>query len=46
MWILEKWDGVVWTGLMWIAISTSGGLLWTRKWTFGFRKMLYLEILE
>jgi hypothetical protein len=27
MWILEKWDGVVWTGLMWIAISTSGGLL-------------------
>jgi hypothetical protein len=26
-WILEKQDGVVWTGLMWLRIGTSGGLL-------------------
>jgi hypothetical protein len=23
------WDGIVWTGLMWLWIGTSGGLLWT-----------------
>jgi hypothetical protein len=26
-WILEKWDGVVWTELIWLRIGTSGGLL-------------------
>jgi hypothetical protein len=26
-WILEKYDGVVWAGLMWLSIGTSGGLL-------------------
>jgi hypothetical protein len=26
-WILEKWDEVVWTGLTWLRIGTSGGLL-------------------
>jgi hypothetical protein len=25
--ILEKSDGVVWTGLIWLRIGTSGGLL-------------------
>jgi hypothetical protein len=25
--ILEKYDGVVWTGLIWLWIGTSGGLL-------------------
>jgi hypothetical protein len=25
--ILEKWDGMVWTGLIWLRIGTSGGLL-------------------
>jgi hypothetical protein len=25
--ILEKWDGVVWTGLIWLRIWTSGKLL-------------------
>jgi hypothetical protein len=24
---LESYDGVVWTGLIWIRIGTSGGLL-------------------
>jgi hypothetical protein len=27
-------------GLRWLRIGTSGGLLWTRYWTFGFHKML------
>jgi hypothetical protein len=29
-----------WIGWIWLTIWTSGGLLWTRYWTFGFRKML------
>jgi hypothetical protein len=29
-----------WTGLIWLRIETSGWLLWTRQWTFGFHKML------
>jgi hypothetical protein len=24
--ILDKWDGVVWTGFIWLRIGTSGGL--------------------
>jgi hypothetical protein len=27
-------------GLIWLWIETSGGLLWTLKWSFGFHKML------
>jgi hypothetical protein len=26
-WTLERQDGVVWTGLVWLRIGTSGGLL-------------------
>jgi hypothetical protein len=26
-WILERYDGVVWTGLIWFRIGTSGGPL-------------------
>jgi hypothetical protein len=26
-WILEKWDGVMWTGLIWLRIGTGGELL-------------------
>jgi hypothetical protein len=26
-WILERYDGVVWTGLIWLRIWTSGGSL-------------------
>jgi hypothetical protein len=26
-WILESFDGMVWIGLMWLRIGTSGGLL-------------------
>jgi hypothetical protein len=26
-WILERQDGVVWTGSIWLRIGTSGGLL-------------------
>jgi hypothetical protein len=29
-----------WIGLIWLRIGTSGWLLWTRKWTSGFHKML------
>jgi hypothetical protein len=25
--ILEKWDGVMWTGLIWLRIGTGGELL-------------------
>jgi hypothetical protein len=31
---------MVWIGLIWLRIGRIGGLLWTRKWTFGFYKML------
>jgi len=27
------------TGLIWLRKGTSGGLLWTRSWTFGVHKM-------
>jgi hypothetical protein len=26
-WILKRQDGVIWTGLIWLMIGTSGGLL-------------------
>jgi hypothetical protein len=26
-WILERYDGMVWIGLIWLRIGTSGGLL-------------------
>jgi hypothetical protein len=26
-WILERWDGVMWTGLVWLWIGTGGELL-------------------
>jgi hypothetical protein len=26
-WIVEKYDGLVWSGLIWLRIGTSGGLL-------------------
>jgi hypothetical protein len=39
-WILERQDGIVWIGLIWLKIRTSGGLLWIRYWTFGFHEML------
>jgi hypothetical protein len=30
---------VVWTGLIWLRIGTSGQVLWTWQWTFRFHKM-------
>jgi hypothetical protein len=35
---------VGWTGLIWLRLGTSGGLLWTWWWTFGFHKCW--EVLE
>jgi hypothetical protein len=26
-WMLERWDGVMWTGLVWLRIGTGGELL-------------------
>jgi hypothetical protein len=39
---MQWWQGthLVWIGLIWLRIGTSGGLLWTPSWTFGFHKML------
>jgi hypothetical protein len=39
-WILERCDGAVCTGSIWLRIGTSEQLLWTRQWTFGFHKIL------
>jgi hypothetical protein len=33
----------MWIGLIWLRIGTSGGLLWTRWWTFEFHKMLRIS---
>jgi hypothetical protein len=37
-------DEMVWIGLLWLRIGTSGGLSWTRYWIFGFHKCW--EVLE
>jgi hypothetical protein len=37
---LERWDGVMWTGLVWLRIWTSGELLRIRYWSFEFHEML------
>jgi hypothetical protein len=37
---MERWDGVMWTGLVWLRIGTGGELLWIQYWTFEFHKML------
>jgi hypothetical protein len=29
-WNFKKWDRAAWTGLTWLRIEKSGGLLWTR----------------
>jgi hypothetical protein len=31
---------MVWIGLIWFGIGTSGELLWVWRWTFGFHEML------
>jgi hypothetical protein len=36
--VLGKFCGKEWTGCIWLRTGTSGRLLWTRRWTFGFRK--------
>jgi hypothetical protein len=37
---MERWDWVMWTGLVWLRIGTGGELLWIRYWTFWFHEML------
>lgn len=36
-WSWKKHDVNVWIWLIWLWINTSGKLLWTKHWTFGFR---------
>jgi len=36
--IWKAWDWWMWKGFIWLRIGSSGGLLWTRQWTLGFRK--------
>jgi hypothetical protein len=38
-WVLKKLAGGAWAGLIWLRIGTSGSLLWTWLWTFGFYKI-------
>jgi hypothetical protein len=38
LWHTLKKQAGVWTGLFWLRIGTSGGLLWIRSWTLGFTK--------
>jgi len=35
---LKKWGLRMWTGFIWLKSGSSGGILWTWKWTFGFHK--------
>jgi len=35
--IKRVWENVV--GIIWLRVGASGGLLWARSWTFGFRKL-------
>jgi hypothetical protein len=37
-WILEKWGEKLCSRFMCLGIRTSGGLVRTRLWTFGFHK--------
>jgi hypothetical protein len=37
---LERWDGAMWTGKVWLRIGIGGELLWIRYWTYGFHEML------
>jgi hypothetical protein len=38
--IFERLDRGAQTGSMLLKIGTGGGLLWIRRWTFGFHKLL------
>jgi hypothetical protein len=38
--IFEKYHGVVWTGLIWLRVGASSGLMWTRGWNLGFHETL------
>jgi hypothetical protein len=40
--VLKKAGGV-WNEFIWLRIGTSDWLLWTRKCTVGFRKMLEIS---
>jgi len=35
---VREMGGRVQNGFIWLRTGASGGLLWTRWWTFGFRK--------
>jgi hypothetical protein len=37
-WTLRRYGSMGQTGFSWLRIWSSGGLLWTRLWTFGFHK--------
>jgi hypothetical protein len=33
----------MWTGFIWFGMGTSGRLLWTQQWTFGFHKRRWIS---
>jgi hypothetical protein len=37
-WTLGRWGCMGRTGFNWLRTGSSGGILWTRWWTFGFHK--------
>jgi hypothetical protein len=41
-WILQSWDGVKWTWLIWLRIGTDGKLLWI--W-YSLRSFTYLHVI-
>lgn len=37
-WVVSHWDGVSWTGFIWLWIAMSGWSLWKHGWSSGFQK--------
>lgn len=44
--IFKQSFGRVWTWFIWLMTGTSCRILWTQCWTFGFRKVWGIRILE
>jgi hypothetical protein len=46
-WIFKKWDWfLACIALIWVMVGTSGGLLWTRQWSFWSLKIRVISFLD